>query len=133
MIGLDAGVLRRYLTGEDEAVADAVADLVGGWERVQISALVLLELIHALHRPPYALENPALADALIDLLTHENVRLTGLDQSLAAAAIRRVREKDPCHIVDALTDAATFDGSARVLVTADRAFTGDLVPVIVIP
>jgi predicted nucleic acid-binding protein len=129
LIALDTGALVRYLTDDEPAVAARVAELIDSPEPVQLSTLVLLETVHVLRSRPYAVANPRLADTLVDLLSHEHIVLSGLDQDLAAAAIRGARERSPRHLADALIAAAAYDAGCRALVTTDTAFITDLVPV----
>lgn len=128
MIAIDSGVLLRYLTEDIPELAEAASRLIDGRTEIGISALVLLEATHVLRGPVYGLGNPQLADVLIDLLRHENVRLTGLDAELACAAIAGVRHLSARHIADALISAAARDAGAGLLVTNDRKFGTHLVP-----
>ncbi len=128
MIGLDTSALVRYLTEDDPALAVRVAKLIEGEELVGIPALVLLEAIHVLRGTPYRRDNPELADTLVELLAHENVRLLGLDAELASAAIRHVRGRSARHLADALIAASAAEAGARLLVTNDTRFVPDLVP-----
>ena len=101
MIALDTSALVRYLTNDDPAVAARVASIVDDVESVQVSPAVLIETVHVLRGRPYTIENPVLADTLVELLAHENVVLSGLDVNLAIAAILGARERSPRHIADA--------------------------------
>lgn len=130
MIGLDTSVLVRYLTADDPELAQAAAVLIEGDEPVVISSLVLLETVHVLRGTPYERASPDLADALVELLAHENVTLTGLDPDLAGAAIASVRDLSPRHIADALIGAAARDAGATRLVTNDAAFTSPFIDVV---
>ena len=98
-------------------------------EPVQLSPAVLIETVHVLRGRPYGIENPALADTLVELLAHENVALSGLDGDLAIAAIHGARERSPRHLADALIAAAARDAGCRLLVTTDTAFATELLPV----
>lgn len=129
MIALDSSALIRYLTNDVPGVAARVEDLLEGDEPVQISPPVLLESVHVLRGQPYSIANPALADALVELLAHENVVLSGLDRDLAAAALRGARERSPRHLADAIIAAAARDAGCRVLMTTDSGFATELVPV----
>ncbi|HWP62190.1 MAG TPA: PIN domain-containing protein [Candidatus Binatia bacterium] len=130
MIALDTSALVRYLTDDEPTLAARVAELVDGDEEVGIPALVLLEAVHVLRGAPYRRDNPELADALVDLLARENVRLVGLDAELAGAAIRHVRDRSARHLADALISASAAEAGARQLVTTDRRFVADLVPLL---
>jgi predicted nucleic acid-binding protein len=130
LIALDTSALLRYLTVDDPAVARQIAERIDGEEHVQLSPIVLIEAVHVLRGPPYERTNPELADALVELLSHENVVLSGLDQDLATAAIQAARDLSPRHIADALIAAAARDAGARQLLTTDTAFTTDLVEVV---
>ena len=129
MIALDTSALVRYLTNDEPAVAARVASLIDDVEPVQLSPAVLIETVHVLRGRHYAIDNPNLADALVELLAHENVVLSGLDSDLAIAAILGARERSPRHLADAIIAASARDAGCRLLVTTDRAFATDLVPV----
>lgn len=129
MIAVDAGVLIRYLTWDRPPLAAAARDLIEGDETVGVSSVVLLETIHVVRGDRYGRDNPELTDALVELLSRENVRLTDLDAELALAAFAGVRHLSARHLADALVAAATESAGARVLVTNDRGFASKLVPV----
>lgn len=130
MIGLDTSALVRYLTDDEPNAARRVAELIEGEEEVGIPALVLLEAIHVLRGSPYRRANPELADALVDLLARDNIRLLGLDAELASVAIRHVRDRSARHLADALIAASVVEAGARGLVTTDTRFVPDLVPLV---
>jgi predicted nucleic acid-binding protein len=128
VIALDTSVLIRYLTDDVPALGAAAAEWIEGDEPVTLSAMVLLETIHVLRGAPYRVGNPALADVLIELLNRENLELTGLDAELALTAIASVRHLSPRHLADALIGAGARGAGARLLVTNDRKFVTELVP-----
>jgi predicted nucleic acid-binding protein len=130
MIALDSSALLRFLVDDDRLLAGRVEAALGGREPVGISTPVLLEVVHVLRGGRYGRHNPTVADAVIGLLGHENVVLTDLDADLAAAAITAVRHLSPRHIADALISAAARQAGARQLMTADRTFASQLVPVV---
>ena len=129
MIALDTSALLRYLTNDDPPLARQVADLLEGEHPVAISSLVLLEAAHALRGAHYGRDNPAVADAFIELLGHENVVLTDLPSDLASAAIAAVRHLSARHLSDALVAAAARHAGVSELVTNDRKFASQLVPI----
>jgi predicted nucleic acid-binding protein len=130
MIGFDSSAVLRILLTNDPAKADRVDEALSGSEPVGISTPVLLEVVHVLRSASYRGRNPAVADAIIDFIGHENVVLTDLNGDLASAAIAAVRHLSPRHIADALISAAARQAGARVLLTADRTFASQLVPVV---
>jgi predicted nucleic acid-binding protein len=130
MIGLDSSALLRYLLTDDHAMASRVDEALSGAEPVAISTPVLLEIAHVLRGVSHQRGNPAVADTIVELLGHQNVVLTDLDADLAAAAITAVRHLSPRHIADALISAAARQAGARQLLTADRTFASQLVPVV---
>lgn len=129
MLALDSSALVRYLTNDVPSAARRVGAAIDGDQVVAVPALVLLETVHVLRGRPYMRQNPDLADALVDLLAHENIRLIGLDSELASAAIREARDRSPRHLADALIAASAVEGGATRLLTTDRAFASPLVPV----
>ncbi len=130
MIALDSSALLRYLLADDPALAERVQDALDGSEPVGISTPVLIEVVHVLRGRPNARGNPDVADTLIDLLGHENVVLVDLDADLASAAMASVRHLSPLHLADALISAAARQAGAHYLLTADRSFSGHLVPIV---
>jgi Predicted nucleic-acid-binding protein, contains PIN domain len=130
MIALDSSALLRFLVDDDRVLAGRVEAALGGDEPVGISTPVLLEVVHVLRGSRYGRDNPTVADAVIGFLGHENVVLTDLDADLAAAAIAAVRHLSPRHIADALISAAARQAGARQLLTADRTFASQLVPIV---
>lgn len=130
MIALDSSALLRYLLADEPALAQQVQDVFDGPEPIGISTPVLIEVVHVMRGGPDGRGNPDLADALIELLGHENVVLTDLDADLASAAIAAVRHLSPRHVADALISAAARQAGASHLLTADRSFASHLVPVV---
>jgi len=129
MIALDSSALLRFLVDDDRLLGGRVEEALAGPDPVGISTPVVLEVVHVL-RGRYGRGNPSVADAVIGFLGHENVVLTDLDADLAAAAISAVRHLSPRHIADALISAAARQAGARQLLTADRTFASQLVPVV---
>ena len=130
MIALDTSALLRYLLADDRRMARRVERALSGPEPVGVSTPVLVEVVHVLRGEPHRRGNPDVADAVIDLLGHQNVVLTDLEGDLAAAAISAVRHLSPRHIADALISAAARQAGARQLLSADRTFASELVPVV---
>lgn len=130
MIALDTSALLRYLTNDDPGLAARVDRIIEGTDPVIVSVPVIMETTHALRGAPYRMNNPAIADTLIALLAHGNVTLAGVDAGLASAAIASVRHLSARHIADALISAAAQDAGARQLLTNDRSFASQLVPVV---
>lgn len=130
MIALDSSALLRYLLDDDPALAQQVQDAFDGPEPIGISTPVLIEVVHVMRGGPDGRGNPDVADALIELLGHENVVLTDLDADLASAAIAAVRHLSARHVADALISAGARQAGARYLLTADLSFASHLVPVV---
>jgi len=130
MIALDTSALLRYLTHDDAGLAAEVDRVMEGVDEVIVSVPVIMETTHALRGAPYHLNNPGIADTLLALLAHGNVRLAGMDAGLASAAIASVRHLSARHIADALVSAAAHEAGARQLLTNDRSFASQLVPVV---
>jgi predicted nucleic acid-binding protein len=129
VIAVDSSVLIRYLTNDDPALAKAAAEVIDGEEPVGVSAMVLLETVHVLRGRAYGLENPAVTEALVELLQHQNVHLLDLDADLACAAMLGVRHLSARHLADALISACASQAGADALVTNDRKFSSRLVPI----
>lgn len=130
MIALDTSALLRHLLDDHPEMARQVTRMLEGPETVCVSVSVLIEALHVLRGSPYGKSNPDVADALVELLGHENVVLVDLEADLASAAIAAVRHLSPRHIADALISAAARQAGARQLVTADRTSASRLVPVV---
>ncbi len=129
MIALDSSAVLRYLTNDKPKLAQQVERLIDGNEPIAISSLVLLEVVHVLRSSHYRRRNPDIADTLVELLTHQNVRVPDLDANLACAAIIGVRSRSPRHLADALIAASAKQAGATRLITNDSRFTSELIAV----
>lgn len=130
MIALDTSALLRYLTNDDPGLAAKVDRVIEGTDPVIVSVPVIMETAHALRGAPYRMNNPAIADTLLSLLAHGNLRLGGMDEGLASAALASVRHLSARHIADVLISAAAHEAGASQLLTNDRSFASELVPVV---
>jgi predicted nucleic acid-binding protein len=125
---VDTSVLIRYFAEDDPARAFAAGDVVDGDDLLVVSTAALVELVHVL-RTDYGATNPALADALVRLLTRDNVELIDADQATTVAAIRWSMRASARRIPDAIIAAAAEHARCEVIVTFDERMASPTVPV----
>jgi predicted nucleic acid-binding protein len=124
---LDASVLVRYLSEDDQPRAFAAAMLIDGDVTVIVSGIVLLETMHAL-RTSLGHENPALARALIRFITRENVDVVDADKAHLVAALEWSMAASARRIPDAFVAATAEQAGCDWIATFDEAFSSPTVP-----
>jgi predicted nucleic acid-binding protein len=124
---LDASVLVRYLAEDDPPRALAAARLIEGDSTLVISGVVVLETMHAL-RTGMGHENPALAHALIRLLTRENVEVVDADKTHLVEALKRSLATSARRISDAVIAATAEYAGCAWIATFDEAFRSPTIP-----
>lgn len=121
MISVDTSVVVRYLVGTPVAQAARAARLIDGDQQIGVSLVALVETAHVL-RTQYGVERGAVLDALIELLTRQNVELLGLPTNAALSALVRARSLPGSPIADALIAATVDWAKALPLYTFDQGF-----------
>ncbi|MDL2335253.1 MAG: PIN domain-containing protein [Chloroflexota bacterium] len=119
MIALDTSVVVRYLVGSPPDQARRATALIEADKEVGLPLVAFLETAHVL-RTVYGLARVAILDVLIELLTRENVRLIGLSNSDALAALAGARSMASGPIADALIAAQANSAHALPLYTFDE-------------
>ena len=119
MISADTSVIVRYLVGTPQAQARRAGALMEGATEVGIPLVALVETAHVL-RTQYGVERADIVDALIELLTRENVTVLGLPSSNALAALVHARALPGSPIPDAFIAATASWAGALPLHTFDE-------------
>ena len=84
---LDTSVLVRYFVGDEPEQDTRARALIESERPIGLSAIALLETAYVLTRH-YGYAREAVVDALIELLTRENVEGVGLDKMQTAMSPR---------------------------------------------
>jgi len=124
---VDSSVLVRYLAGDDPPRAFAAASLIDGDDTVVVSTGVLFETIHTM-RTEYRSSNPGLGEAMIALLTKENVELADADLGRLVASIERTLTQSARRTPDAILAAAAEQAACAWIATFDEGFASPTVP-----
>jgi predicted nucleic acid-binding protein len=119
VIALDTSVIVRYLVGSPPDQARRAKALIEADAEIGLPLVALLETAHVL-RTVYRLERAAILDALIVLLTRANIRLIGLSNNDALAALAGARSMASGPIADALIAAQAQAADALPLYTFDE-------------
>jgi len=90
VISVDTSVVVRHLVGTPEALARRATAVIEGDGVVGISVVVLLETAHVL-RTQYDVPRSDVLEALIGLITRDNVELIGFPRTAVIAALARAR------------------------------------------
>jgi predicted nucleic acid-binding protein len=124
---LDTSVVIRYLAEDDPPRAFVAASLIDGQETVVISTGVLLEALHVL-RTAFGATNPALGEALINLLSKRNVELADADAAAVVSGITRTLRLSARRIPDAILAASAEQAACDWIATFDEGFASPTVP-----
>jgi len=127
-IFVDSSVLVRGLSDDDPPRALAAARLLDGDSTLVLSTSVLIESVHAL-RAETREQNPRIANALIEVLTRDNVELVDAEIGAVVAALRWSLRGSARRIPDALIAAAAEQARCDWIVTFDEGFSSHTVPV----
>ncbi len=128
MISADTSVIVRYLVGTPVAQAKRANALMDGDLDIGIPVVALVETAHVL-RTQYGVERSDVVDALIELLTREDIELLGLPKANALSALVRARSLPGSPIPDALIAATAAWAGALPLYTFDAQLHRQGVPV----
>ena len=94
-----------------------------------VSVLVLLETGHTL-RTSYGVRRQRVVEALLDLVTMENVTVIGLPKDVVVQALARAREMENAPFADSLIAATAEVAGAESIATFDRKMRRHGLPVI---
>jgi predicted nucleic acid-binding protein len=124
---LDTSVLIRYLSEDDPARAWAAAELIDGDRIIVLSGVVVLETVHAL-RTTLGHANPELAQAMVRLLSREDIELVDANKSHLIAALDRASAVSARRVADAIVAATAEQAGCDWIATFDEAFKSAGVP-----
>jgi len=117
-------VLVRYFVQDDAVMGPAAARLLDGPQEVAISGIALAETAFVLTRV-YGVPREEVVDNLVKLLRKRNIRLLGVDKTLAAAALLLCRPSGRVSFADALINADARSHGVGTLYSFDRQFPAE--------
>jgi predicted nucleic acid-binding protein len=129
VIALDTSVVVRYLVGVPVEQSLRARAFIDGHERLGVSTLVLLETGYAL-RTKYGVSRQDTLEALLELVTSENVEILGLPKNLTVQALARAREHGGALFADALIVTIADVAGAEAIATFDRQMRRHGLPVV---
>jgi predicted nucleic acid-binding protein len=115
----DTSVVVRYLVGSPPDQAARAARLIEGAGQVALPVVVLVEAAHVL-RTQYGLGRSEVLDALLELITRENIEVVGLATNDAIEALVAARATPERPIPDALILYAARAARSLPVYTFDR-------------
>jgi predicted nucleic acid-binding protein len=128
VIAADTSVVVRYLVGSPPAQASRAARLIEDAEQVALPVVVLVEAAHVL-RTQYGLGRSDVVDALLALITRENIEVVGLATRDAIEALVAARAMPERPIPDAFILHAARAARALPVYTFDRGMSRYDIPV----
>lgn len=128
MIAADTSVVVRHLVGSPIDQARRATRLLEREERVGLPLVVLVEAAHVL-RTQYGVDRSEIVEALLALVTRENVEVIGLPTRDAVEALAAARAMPDRPIPDALIVHQARSARALPIHTFDRAMHRYGVPV----
>lgn len=127
MIGIETSVLVRYLVGSPADQARRAAAVLDGTNRKGIPAVVLVELAHVL-RTQYDVPRADILDAVLQLVSREDVEILGLPKRELLAALSRARGLPGAPLADAVIAATARASRALPVYTFDQGFERHGIP-----
>jgi predicted nucleic acid-binding protein len=128
VISADTSVVVRHLVGSPPDQAKRATRLLEGSEPVGLPVVVLVEAAHVL-RTQYGVARGDVVDALLGLVTRENVDVLGLATRDAVEALAAARTMSDRPIPDALILYMARAARALPLYTFDRGMRRYGIPV----
>jgi len=129
VISVDTSVVVRHLVGTPEALARRATAVIERDGAVGISVVVLLETAHVL-RTQYDVPRADVLEALIGLITRDNVELIGFPRTAVIAALARARSLPGTPLPDALIVAGAQTADALPLYSFDAGLGRHGIPVV---
>lgn len=128
MISADTSVVVRHLVGSPPDQARRASRLLEGSEHVGLPVVVLVEAAHVL-RTQYRVARADILEALLALVTRENVDVLGLPTRDAIEALVAARAMPDRPIPDALILYTARSGRALPVYTFDHSMGRYGIPV----
>jgi len=120
MMGVvDASVLVRYLTGDRPEMQTRAKRLIDSDRALGLTAVAVLETAYVLHRV-YGYPRAAVVDALVELVTRNNLVGVGIDRDQIAAKILLCRSSGTVSFGDALVAATAASAGLDGAYTFDQ-------------
>ncbi len=123
-VAVETSVLVRYLVQDEPLMGAAAARLLDGAQEIALSGIALAETAFVLTRV-YGVPREVVVDKLVRLLRKRNVRLLGLDKTLAAAALLLCRPSGRVSFADALINADARSHAIETLYSFDQQFPSE--------
>jgi predicted nucleic-acid-binding protein len=117
-------VLVRYFVQDDAVMGPAAAHLLDGPQEVALSGIAVAETAFVLTRV-YGVPREEVVDKLVALLRKRNVRLLGMDKTLAATALLLCRPSGRVSFADALINADARSHGVETLYSFDQQFPAE--------
>jgi predicted nucleic-acid-binding protein len=121
---VETSLLVRYLVQDEPVHGAAATRVIEGDGEVAISGVALAETAFVLLRN-YGVPREDVVDKLVALLRRQNVRLLGLDKTLAASALLLCRPSGRVSFADALINADVRSHGITALYTFDQQFPAE--------
>lgn len=121
---VETSVLVRYLIQDDPERGAAAARLIDGEGEVAISLVAVVETAYVLSHH-YNVPRALVVDHLVELIQKRNVRILGIDKTLAASALLLCRPSARVSFADALINADARSRGVTRLHTFDDRFPGE--------
>lgn len=128
MIAADTSVVVRYLVGSPADQAGRARRLIEGEQQVALPVVVLIEAAHVL-RTQYGLARSDVVDALLELITRENIEVVGLATRDAIEALVAARAMPDRPLPDALIVYSARAARSLPVYTFDRGMRWYGIPV----
>ena len=129
---VETSVLVRYFVQDDPVTGPAAARLLDSPQEVALSGVALAETAFVLTRV-YGVPREEVVDNLVGLLRKRNVRLLGMDKTLAATALLLCRPSGRISFADALINADARSHGVETLYSFDQQFPAEGLSVLTPP
>lgn len=121
---VDTSILVRYLIQDDTALTARATRLIESERTLRVSVLTLAEVGFVVTKF-YKIERARAVDALIDLLSRENLKTHEIDTDLAIEALILCRPSGRVSFADALLWAVARSNAPARVWTFDERFPTD--------
>ncbi len=118
---LDTNVAVRYLAGSPEEAATKATELIHGADSLYITHVILAETAYVLSSF-YRIPRSTVVDALVSLISRENIQIWDGTISGAVDALQLCRNSNRVSFADALLWSAARASDAPVVYTFDQSF-----------
>ena len=121
---LDTSVVVRYITGDDENLAQTATGIIDGEQTLWITDVVVAEASYVL-RSVYQLPREMIVDKLIEFVQKQNIIVYTINKGLIIQALLMCRPSGRVSIADALVWAAARSSREDIVYSFDQRFPSD--------